>query len=72
MMTEADAQEMGWGDDAADFAVFMNAVDIHITRLSGLTHHDLTDHDYANAFLGGESSLEVAREVLANNNFPFE
>lgn len=54
------------------FKEFMAEVDKHMEEISGLTHECLGDYMYYDAYESGEEPEDVARQVLAENEFPFE
>jgi hypothetical protein len=50
----------------------MAAVDAELIQLCGLTHQCLADHPYYDAYESEEEPEEVARDVLSENDFPFD
>ena len=54
------------------FAEFMCEVDKEIESICGLTHLDLADYMYADAWEAEEDPLDVAIEVLDENDCPFD
>ncbi|MEC4763789.1 hypothetical protein VT930_11810 [Mycobacterium sherrisii] len=54
------------------FDEWMRLVDRELAQRCGLTHSDLADFCYRDAFNDECSPAEVAVEVLADNDFPFE
>lgn len=54
------------------FAEFMHQVDRELAKRCGLTHRDLTDWAYHDAYDDECEPAEVAVLVLRDNDFPFE
>jgi hypothetical protein len=52
------------------FNEFMQQVDAELDRISNLTSDDLADYMYRDAFDNEEDPVNVAVEVLINNDFP--
>ena len=53
------------------FASFMKDVDREVTRISGLGVDDLGDMDFSGAFADERDPIEVAHDLLEENDFPF-
>lgn len=51
------------------FEQWMQKVDAVLEKKCGLSHHDLEDFCYRDAYDDGEAPSTVAREVLANQDF---
>ena len=55
-----------------NFEQFMHQVDCALRDECGLSHEDLADFRYADAFADECDPVDVAQEVLEENDFPFE
>lgn len=53
------------------FAKWMKEVDAEVSRISGLGVNDLSDFCFADAFNDERDPVEVAEELLEENDFPF-
>jgi hypothetical protein len=53
------------------FASWMKEVDEHVSAISGLGVNDLSDYPFSDAFNDERDALEVAEELLEENDFPF-
>lgn len=51
---------------------WMNAVDAALIAQCSLPSADLADWCYRDAYEAGQSPTDVAREVLEDNDFPFD
>lgn len=56
-------------NDDKEFKEFMRQVDNALVAKCGMTHHDLSDFCYRDAFESGENPSEVADEVLEEEGF---
>lgn len=52
------------------FEQWMKEVDDEVWAIAGCSVHDLPDYCFRDAFDGGVSAGEVAREVLEEEGFP--
>ena len=53
------------------FAKWMKEIDREVMRLSGLGVNDLADFDFSGSFESEVDPIEVAHELLEENDFPF-
>lgn len=65
--TLVEALEAGWGDRAAKFAAWMNRVDQCVEDAVGMSVFDLPDYEFAGAFEAGDTPLDTAMAILAEN-----
>ena len=56
----------------ATFDEWMAEIQRHVRRISGASIYDLGDWTYRDSYDDGEDPLDVARDVLADNWFPFD
>lgn len=58
--------------DETGFENWLARVDAELLGICGLTHSDLADWTYADAFLDGVTPREAAESVLEENDFPMD
>lgn len=54
------------------FEEWLRRVDAEVEAVCGLSHRDLADWNYYDAYESGTSPAEVARDVLEDEGFPFD
>ena len=57
--------------DRNQFNIWMSKVDDEIGSLCGLSHLDLADYLYTDAYIAGRTAKSVAKSVLKAEGFPF-
>lgn len=69
MLTVEQAREWGWGERAAAFAAWRNALDRYVQQRIGLSVDDLPDWDFGSAYESGQSHVDAAIDFLAEQGF---
>lgn len=54
------------------FKEYMREVDLALVQVCGLTHSDLADYAYYDAYEAELEPREVALDVLSEEGFPFD
>jgi hypothetical protein len=57
--------------DRNKFNIWMRKVDDEIASYCGLSHYDLADFLYADAFIAGRTPKAVAKSALRAEGYPF-
>ena len=63
-MTPQEARQLGWGKRAFQFAYWMRAVDEELDKLTGFTHADFEDWNWADSFEAGDLPADAVRYFL--------
>ncbi len=58
-------------DDGLTYAQWMRAVDAHVSRIAGVSVHDLADFCSRDQWHDAVPPAEAAEEVLIEEGFPF-
>ena len=54
-----------------DFKAWFETVDVEVSKISGVSVHDLADMNFWDMWNDGVSATEAAEAALENEEFPF-